>query len=61
MVRIMEVNDANEKSDFYNPILRSLANWFNVVVSIIDNVQQVKNLLFIAAYTNDAAHGFVTL
>ncbi|MCL2498998.1 MAG: GNAT family N-acetyltransferase [Defluviitaleaceae bacterium] len=61
MIQIRKVNNANEKSDICNSILRALPDWFGIEASIADYVQQVKTLPFIAAYDDDAAIGFAAL
>jgi ribosomal protein S18 acetylase RimI-like enzyme len=61
VIQIREVNNANEKSDICNIVLRALPNWFGVEASIVDYMQQVKALPFIAAYENDVAIGFIAL
>jgi GNAT superfamily N-acetyltransferase len=61
MIQIKKVNDANEKSDICDSILRVLPNWFGIEESIVDYVRQVKTLPFVAAYENDTAIGFAAL
>jgi len=61
MIQIRKINSANEKSDICNSILRALPDWFGVEASIVYYIQQVKGLVFIAAYDNDTAVGFLAL
>ena len=61
MTEVKRINNSNDKSVICNTILRALPNWFGIEASIVDYVQQVKELPFIAAYDDDVAIGFVTL
>jgi ribosomal protein S18 acetylase RimI-like enzyme len=61
LIHIKAVNNPKEKSDICNTILQALPNWFGIEESIMDYVQQVKTLPFIAAYNNDAAIGFAAV
>ena len=56
-----EVFDAEEKSAICNSILRALPSWFGIEESILDYVEQVKSLPFIAAYDGDNPVGFIAI
>jgi len=40
VIQIREVNNANEKSDICNIVLRALPNWFGVEASIVDYIEK---------------------
>ena len=56
---LREVHGADEKSAICEYVLRALPNWFGVEASIVDYIEQVRELPFIAAYDNDKAVGFI--
>jgi ribosomal protein S18 acetylase RimI-like enzyme len=58
---LKDVTGADEKSAICNTILRALPGWFGVEESIIDYVEKVKELPFIAAYDGDKPVGFVAI
>jgi len=61
LTEVKKINNSGDKSVICNKILRVLPDWFGVEASIVDYVQQVKELPFIAAYDDDVAIGFVAL
>jgi HEPN domain-containing protein/GNAT superfamily N-acetyltransferase len=60
-IAIREIIDQEIKSNICNRILRALPNWFGVEASIVDYVNQVKNMPFYAAFDNEVAIGFVAV
>lgn len=61
MIAINEVVNPEEKSRICNAILRALPDWFGVEASIVDYVQQVREMPFFAAFENKSTVGFVAL
>ena len=61
MVEIREISVSDEKSGICNDILRSLPSWFGMESSIVDYVQQVRELPFYAAFIDILPVGFVTI
>jgi len=60
-VILREIHDADEKSAICEYVLRALPNWFGIETSIVDYVNQVRELLFIAAYDGDKPVGFIAI
>jgi len=58
---LKEVLGAEEKSAICNSVLRALPSWFGIEESIVDYVEQVKMLPFIAAYDGGNPVGFVAI
>ena len=58
-ISFREIHDSEGKSSVCDYVLRALPNWFGVEASIVDYVEQVKGLPFIAAYDGDNAIGFI--
>lgn len=56
-----EVNKENEKSKICNDILRALPSWFGIEASIVDYVEQVKQMPFYAAFDCGIPIGFVAI
>ena len=61
MIDIKEISNADEKSNICNAILRALPDWFGVEESIVDYVQQVRDLPFYVAFDGNKAVGFVAI
>ncbi|MDR0530505.1 MAG: GNAT family N-acetyltransferase [Oscillospiraceae bacterium] len=59
--RFVQVESPDEKSAICENILRMLPNWFSVEKSIVNYVKEVRELPFCAAFSGDAAVGFVAL
>jgi ribosomal protein S18 acetylase RimI-like enzyme len=53
------VQGADDKSAICNAVLRALPSWFGIEESIVDYVEQVTKLPFIAAFDGDKPVGFV--
>ena len=60
-IDLREIHDADEKSTVCEYVLRALPNWFGVEASIVDYVNQVRELPFIAAYDGDKVVGFIAI
>ena len=60
-ILLAEVNDAEEKSTICDSVLRALPSWFGIEDAIVDYVEKVKELPFIAAYDGDKPVGFVAI
>ena len=43
-----ELSNPDEKSSICNTILRALPDWFGIEASIVDYVEQVQSMLYIA-------------
>jgi GNAT superfamily N-acetyltransferase len=58
---IREVLEIDEKSHICNDILRSLPEWFGIEASIVDYVEQVRELPFYAVFDGVKPIGFVAI
>jgi len=57
MIKIVDIQLPDEKSSVCNNILRALPDWFGVEASIVDYVEQVKEMPFYTANHNENAIG----
>jgi len=60
-IDVREIFNTEEKCFICESVLRKLPNWFGVEASIVEYIQQVKTLPFIAAYDGENAVGFAAL
>ena len=58
---IKEVTDKDSKSAVCNVILRALPNWFGIEASIIDYVNQVRDMPFFSAVVSGEPVGFAAI
>jgi GNAT superfamily N-acetyltransferase len=61
MIEIIEIKDANEKSEVTERILRKLPHWFELESGIVEFVNGVKDKPFFAAKLGDKVVGFVSV
>ena len=61
MIRIIEVFEPDEKSRICDEILRALPDWFGIEASIVDYIEQVKAMLFYAAFSDNKTIGFAAI
>ena len=61
MVEIRLMANSDDKSTICNDTLRALPSWFGVEASIVDYVEQVREMPFYAAFHNDKPIGFVAI
>ena len=61
MVEIKEIISSDEKSEICNATLRALPSWFDIELSIVDYVNQVKTMPFYAAFDGANTIGFVAI
>jgi GNAT superfamily N-acetyltransferase len=60
-VRLIEINDQEQKSAICDLVLRALPNWFGIESAIIDYVKDVKDMPFLSAFISGEPVGFIAL
>ena len=58
---IKEITNPNEKAQICNTVLRALPNWFGDEGSIVDYVNDVRDMPFYCAVCNNNPIGFVSI
>ena len=59
--KLREIQEASEKGEICNKILRLLPDWFGNEASIVDYTEKVQSMPFYAAFVHEKAAGFVAL
>lgn len=60
-MELKEVIDKKTKSNICDQILRALPDWFGIEDSIVEYVNDVKDMLFYASYDLDQPVGFIAV
>ena len=60
-MKVNEIQNPDEKADICNDILRALPDWFGVEASIVDYINQVKEIPFFTVSDGEKTLGFVAL
>jgi len=60
-VEIKKIENCDEKSLICNDILRSLPDWFANEASIVDYVNEVRDMPFFVAFSRGKAVGFIAV
>lgn len=60
-MKIIEVNDKQEKSEISTGILKSLPNWFGIPESTQEYINESSNLPFFAAIDESKPIGFISV
>ena len=61
VLELKEVIEKDKKSEICNTILRALPNWFGIEVSIVDYVNQVRDMPFLSAFVSGEPVGFIAI
>lgn len=61
MTDIKIIEDAELKSEICEVVLKTLPDWFGVESAVLEYVEKVKQTLFVVAYIDERAVGFISV
>ena len=61
MIIIREIDSSDKKSSIANSILRALPEWFGIEESIVDYIEQVKEIPLLVALDGEKEVGFLAI